>query len=183
MAQARPRGRQLALILLLGLFSLCAHASPSNPGWRELTPEQQRVLNPIKGEWRDMGPQRKKKWLGIAARYYEMSPDEQQRLTRRMQAWSELTPEQRKQARAQYKRLRQLPPDELPALGQKWDQYKNLSPDMKSKAVNTGPAAPVGRRADEYHAIPAEWLLPPYLRPQRLIGTEQTARAATAKTP
>ncbi|WP_341678491.1 DUF3106 domain-containing protein [Niveibacterium sp. SC-1] len=178
MAQARPRGRQLALTLLLGLISLGAVASPSNPGWRELTHDQQEALTPIKGEWRDMGPSRKKKWLGIAARYYEMSPDEQQRLTRRMQAWAKLTPEQRKQAREQYKRLRQLPPDELPALGQKWDQYKNLSPDMKSKAVNTGPSAPAGRQADEYHAIPAEWLLPPYLRPRRLIGTEQTARAA-----
>jgi hypothetical protein len=114
----------IAFALCLGLSVAHAQSSKQNPSWGELTPEQQRILAPIQGEWDKFDAPRKRKWLGITQRYPKMQPDAQDRLQQRMQEWATLTPDQRRAAREKYREFEQLPPKERQAIREKWDQYK-----------------------------------------------------------
>lgn len=105
----------------------------SQPSWAELSPEQQRVLTPLAGEWDKMEAYRRKKWLGIAQRYQSLPPEEQARMQRRMTDWAKLTPEERKRAREKYKSLQKAPPEQKQAVRQKWQEYKELPESEKAR--------------------------------------------------
>jgi hypothetical protein len=165
MAQTRTWHRLLsALALALACSTGWAGPLPSAPQWKDLSPAQQKVLDPLAHDFDTMGVTPRIKWAGIANRFATMTPDEQRRVQARMRAWTRLSPEQRSKARSQYRRLRKLPGDQRPQLGKRWEEYKSLPATEKSRLRAPDPA-PVER--DRYQAIPREWLAPPYLRPQR----------------
>ena len=62
---------------------------------QQLTPEQQRILAPLKDDWPNIEPPRRQKWLDIARRYPSMPPQKQERLQARMRQWAAMTPEER----------------------------------------------------------------------------------------
>ncbi|WP_377701225.1 DUF3106 domain-containing protein [Pseudoduganella sp. UC29_71] len=78
------------------------------PLWKDLTPAQQRALEPLSGEWNKLEGLRKQKWLEIANRFASMKPDEQQRVHERMRDWLRLTPEQRRQVRENFARSQKI---------------------------------------------------------------------------
>ena len=125
------------LAIALWLAATTGHAGIAlpltQPSWAELTPEQQRVLTPLAGEWDKMETYRRKKWLGIAQRYQSLSPEEQARMQRRMTDWVKLTPEERKRAREKYKSLQKAPPEQKQAVRQKWQEYKELPEAEKAR--------------------------------------------------
>ncbi|HCY62035.1 MAG TPA: hypothetical protein DHV59_04225 [Oxalobacteraceae bacterium] len=100
------------------------------PTWTELTPAQRQVLAPLADEWNSLPPQRKKKWLEIAAKYAQMSPAQQQRMQTRMREWTQLSPQQRRIARESYARAKKLDPDQKSA---KWEHYQSLPAEEKQK--------------------------------------------------
>ena len=57
---------------LFFLFSCDALAEASKPLWKELKPQQQKILGPLAESWDAMESERKKKWLGVAKRYPKM---------------------------------------------------------------------------------------------------------------
>jgi hypothetical protein len=114
----------IVLSLLLSLPLSAVSADRSTPAWQQLTPEQQRILAPIQGEWESLDTPHKRKWLGIAQRYPKMSPDEQARLQYRMKEWSSLSPGQRQAARDKYREFEQLTPEDRQAMRDKWEKYK-----------------------------------------------------------
>lgn len=93
---------------------------------------------------------RRKKWLGIAARYDTMKPDEQQRVQRRMREWAKLAPEERRQAREKYKPLQNIDPEQRAALHSNWEDYKAL-PDAEKKRLQ----AEAVRRPPKSMLLPA----------------------------
>jgi hypothetical protein len=117
------------LVIIFGLFflfSLDALSETSKPLWKELKPQQQRILEPLTESWSAMESARKKKWLGIAKRYPKMNLLEQQRIQSQMQSWNSLSSEQRKQARERYKKLEQLPVQKREEIKQRWYEYEQL---------------------------------------------------------
>ncbi len=166
MAKARLRRIGRALTFSLLLLAGTANAITGAPRWAGLTEEQQNVLAPLRNEWNGMPQERRQKWLGIANRYPRMSAAEQARVTARMEEWVQLSPEQRRKAREQYKRLQKLPADQRPALSERWKTYASLSDEEKMQ-LRARSRPKTGPGADTYKPIPAEWLIPPYLRHQR----------------
>lgn len=118
--------RLIALCGLYLFFTLEAVAEPSRPRWKELTIQQQQILEPLAEFWDDMESARKKKWLGVARRYPNMNPIEQQRVQSQMQSWYLLTAEQRKQARERFRKLEQLPVQKRQEIKQRWYEYEQL---------------------------------------------------------
>lgn len=108
----------------LGASVALAQSNKQNPAWGQLTAQQQSTLAPIQGEWDQLEPIRKRKWLGIAQRYPKMKAEEQQRVQRRMKEWASLTPEQRRAAREKYREFELLPQEERQAMREKWEQYQ-----------------------------------------------------------
>ena len=94
------------------------------------------ILAPLKDDWPNLDPDRRRKWLGIAKRYPTMNVKEQERVQRRMQAWAALTPQQRMQARENYKRIaKQRAEKKNQKLAERWAEYQALPPHERDRLV------------------------------------------------
>ena len=125
------RYRLITFFSLFLFFSFEAFAESGKPRWKDLTLEQQKILEPLGELWDGMELARKKKWLGVAKRYPKMNPIEQQRVQSQMQSWQSLTAEQRKQARERFKKLEQLPVQKRQEIKQRWYEHEQLPHDSK----------------------------------------------------
>lgn len=112
--------------------------TPPQPDWSQLSPAQKDILSPLAKEWDQLENIRKRKWLGIAARYPMMKPEDQQRMQNRMREWADLSAAERTKVRNNYKDFKHLPPDQKQVLKQKWDAYSNLSSEEKQRIRETG---------------------------------------------
>lgn len=107
-------------------------ATRTGPEWAELNADQQRILAPLKSDWGNLSPERRRKWLGIAKRYPAMKPLEQERVEDRMQRWANLSPEQRAQARENFKRMAKASAEKRRKLREQWAQYQaTLPPEQR----------------------------------------------------
>jgi len=106
------------------------------PLWKDLTPTQQRALEPLSGEWNKLEGLRKQKWLEIANRFASMKPDEQQRVHDRMRDWLRLTPDQRRQVRENFARTQKITPGQKSA---QWEQYQQLPEEKKKQLADKAP--------------------------------------------
>ena len=122
-----------ALLALAG--SAMAQAPKKGPAWAELTAEHQQILAPLKNDWGQIAPDRRRNWIALAKRYPTMNAKEQERIQRRMEHWAKLTPEQRKQARENYRRISKVPPDKRGDLKQQWSEYQSLPPQERQGAA------------------------------------------------
>ena len=118
-----------------------AFAETPGAAWLKLTSEQKTILAPLQQDWDQLDAERRKHWIGLAARYPSLPPERQQRIQQRMQEWVKLTPEQRAQAIERYKRMKQLPPEKHDQLHQRWREYQELPEEQRQK-LREGPAAP-----------------------------------------
>ncbi|OGA40865.1 MAG: hypothetical protein A3G28_01800 [Betaproteobacteria bacterium RIFCSPLOWO2_12_FULL_68_19] len=114
-------------LLALGLYAAAGPALAQRQrkryDWAQLTAEQQQVLAPLKVDWENLPPERRRKWIGIANRYPRMAQHEQERVQRRMQLWANLSPEQRERARANYRRMAKASAEKRRRLRQQWAEY------------------------------------------------------------
>ena len=103
------------------------------PTWQELSPQQKQFLAPLSSEWDRMDDARRKKWIGIAARYPHLTPEEQTRIQSQMGEWAKLTPQQKQAIRAKYKALRQAPPEQRATIREQWEKYQELPEEEKQR--------------------------------------------------
>lgn len=138
-----PR-RAVLLLLVLCVAAGAALAQPaakkkdrtSRPAWAELTADQQMILAPLKEDWANLEPDRRRKWIGLAKRYPTLNAKEQERIQRRMQRWAALTPQQRQQARENYKRIaKQRAEKRHQKLAERWAEYQALPPHERDRMV------------------------------------------------
>ena len=131
----------LGALLAALMLGTAAQAADKGPAWASLTVSQQQALAPLQRDWATLEPNRRQKWLELAARFPKMPADERQRVQERMAEWARLTPAQRTQARLQFQEVRQLPAEERHA---KWQAYQALSDGERQElAQRAKPAAKV----------------------------------------
>lgn len=120
----------LLLWLLVGSITAAwgATGALGGPAWEALTTAQQQALAPLSKEWPQLPPNRKAKWLEVAARYPSLSAERQQLLQQRMTEWARLSPEQRGQARTNFQEARRLSHEER---REQWEAYKALPKESK----------------------------------------------------
>lgn len=139
------------ILAVLGIIAGLAGAGPApavvpplqQPAWSQLTTEQKHVLSPLAADWDAMEPYRKKKWLGIAARYPSMGAEEQARIQGNMKDWARLSAEERKAAREKFKTLKKAPPETQQAVKDQWQAYRELPAEEKEKLREAAKARPV----------------------------------------
>ncbi len=123
-----PQRRASLLLMVCGATAglalpLGARAAESHPTWAQLTPTQQRILEPLRADWPTFEADRKRKWLDIAARYPAMSAQQRQTLQDRMRSWAALPPEERRLARENFLATAHKP---LQSRREAWERYKQL---------------------------------------------------------
>lgn len=163
--------------------SLAAIVPPlSQPSWKELSAEQQRVLAPLATEWDKLESYRRKKWLGVAERYKSQSPDEQARVDRNMKAWARLTPDERKQARDKYLKLQKASPERKEAVKQKWEAYKELPESERARLKAEAAKKPSPRPPTSKHPVaPAKAAAP--AKPSHTPATSLPAKLPASPPP
>lgn len=100
----------------------------SRPQWKELSSQQQQVLEPLQQPWNNMSELTKRRWMSLADGFAQLQPEDQDKLRKRMQVWASLSSQQRNQARLNFFTSRQLSTEDLQA---KWDSYQALSDEEK----------------------------------------------------
>ena len=108
-------------------------AADSGAQWQTLNPRQQHLLAALEGEWSEMDPSRKGKWLELAARYPSLPADEQLRVQERISSWAKLSPAERQQARLGFRAARELKADERQA---KWEAYQALPTERRQELAD-----------------------------------------------
>lgn len=149
--------------------------TPSRPGWRELTLEQQQTLNPLASVWDDLSEQHKRKWLALSRNHAKLSPAEQAIQRSRMTEWATISQRERAQARFNFAEVKQVPVDERKA---KWEAYQALSPEEKRQLAERAPVRPSGV-APTISPVPARKLAP-VVAPARNVAPAATATPSTA---
>lgn len=122
------------------------------PRWNDLTPAQRDALSPLAGMWETLGPERKRKWLDVAAKYPNLTPDAQQRVQQRMDEFSKLSPEQRVTARENFRRAYELPADQRQ---EKLQRYQDL-PEEKKREL----AEQAAKKQSQNQLVPPSTLVP-----------------------
>ena len=84
--------------------------------WSSLSPDQQRLLSRMSGQWDQLPPQR------------------QQALASGSQRWLGMTPDQRSQARQRFNQFQKLPPQRRQQLRQRWEEFRALPPARQQAA-------------------------------------------------
>ncbi len=137
------------------------------PSWASLNVAQQQALMPMKRDWASIDPNRKQKWLEVAAKFPSMPADERERVQARMAEWARLTPNERAGARLQFRDTRRLPADERQA---RWQAYQALTPEERSKLAQR--AKPVAKAASAGEAA---------TKPRNMADAALAASAANRK--
>lgn len=129
-------------------------AASARPAWSELSPVNQRILEPLQPLWDTLPELNRRKWLRIAERYPKFSPAEQARLQARMAEWVKMSPQQRRLARENYQITRALPAEKK---AEAWDKYQQLPEEQKKKLAAT---ERVPNRPGAVSALPSAKRLP-----------------------
>lgn len=108
-------------------------AADAGAQWQTLNPGQQHLLAALEGEWSEMDPSRRSKWLELAARYPGLPADEQLRVQERISSWAKLSPAERQQARLGFRAARELKADERQA---KWEAYQALPTERRQELAD-----------------------------------------------
>lgn len=126
--------------LALGLSLGAAAQSGNSAAWQKLSPSQRQALAPLERDWATIEPDRRAKWLEIAARFPAMPADEQRRVQERMAEWARMTPTERGRARLQFQQAKEVPAAERQA---RWEAYQALPAEQRKElATRATPAKP-----------------------------------------
>lgn len=144
--------------LLAGLVLLSASAwaqGNAHPTWSELSTPQREALAPLARDWAGFDADRKRKWLGVAAKYPNLSPDGKQRLHDRMSEFARLTPEQKRTARENFRKAYEVSAEERQAKVQKFQELpEDKKRELADRAVTK--SEPPRRPASETKVKPAQ---------------------------
>jgi Protein of unknown function (DUF3106) len=118
-------------------FNKVAPESP--PKWVELTPSQQRALQPLNSLWSSITTAHKRKWIALIANFSDLSDKDQEKLQQRMKQWASLSAQERAQARVIFTQVQQLTADDRLS---KWQAYQALEPSQKNQLAQSTPLLP-----------------------------------------
>lgn len=127
-------------------LALCLPASAALAGtpFEQLSPKQQELLEPLRGDWNSLNASQQERWIGVGRRYEDADPARQSMMRDRMGAWRNLSPQERASARENFKALKETGQGER---NSSWNSYQSLDPDRRREFNDRSmERAPRGRR-------------------------------------
>jgi Protein of unknown function (DUF3106) len=114
--------------------------------WSDLSPTQQSVLGPLRGDWGKLHPNRQHKLAEHARQWANLPAGQQQQIRERLTSWAAMTPAQRTQLRENARVFHSLPPDEQARLRQAFRYYQSLPPAQRKALRARWQAMPAQQR-------------------------------------
>jgi Protein of unknown function (DUF3106) len=123
----------LSLVVAVALMIPLSSAVEAGPrhhmaSWRQLTPQQQTILQPIRQNWDHLPYKQRERLLGLVGHYPKMSAIEKQRFEARLPQWAGLTRVERDLTRRRYLAFSKLPKGRKVEYKKQWqEQHTQLS--------------------------------------------------------
>ncbi len=140
----KPRPAWLLTGLLLALYALpaaCLATAVTDPPaaasakpptapltWKELQPQQQRLLQSYAKDWDSLPPGRQQALARGAQRWLSMDPAARAEARERFQTWQKLPEERRQLIRKRWERFQQLDPESKALVRENFDAFMRLPP-------------------------------------------------------
>ena len=118
-----------------------ANAVSIAPSWRELTPAQRDVLQPLAKSWDSLSVLHRRKWIALTPTYAGLSAENKEKMRARMVEWTALSPREREVARLNFVEAKKVAPSERAA---GWEAYQALSPQERQKLASQAQPKPAG---------------------------------------
>jgi hypothetical protein len=105
---------------------------PAAPlAWKELQPEQQRLLQSYAKHWDSLPSRRQQALARGAQRWLSMDPAARAEARERFQTWQKLPEERRQLVRKRWERFQQLDPESKALVRENFDAYMRLPPGKR----------------------------------------------------
>jgi hypothetical protein len=160
----RKMGIRVGLVwalLLTGVLSVgvCApvHAQAVNPPasvpatpvpWSSLSPDQQRLLSRLSGQWDQLPPQRQQALADGGQRWLNMSPDQRTQARERFSQWQQLPPQRREMLRKRWEEFRAQPPAQQQAARDNLRKFNSLPQQRRQQLRERWQSATPAQRQD-----------------------------------
>jgi Protein of unknown function (DUF3106) len=154
-------------LLLTGLLSaggclpVCAQSVdlPANPPaaaaapgaavpWSSLSPDQQRLLSRMSGQWDQLPAQRQQALASGSQRWLGMSPEQRQQARQRFNQWQQLPEQRREQLRRRWEEFRSLPPARQQADRENFRKFQQLPQERRQQLRQRWQKASPAQRQD-----------------------------------
>jgi hypothetical protein len=140
-AHTMARVAALAAILLFAAptFAQQADTAPAigrdGPGisWQQLSPEQQQVLDDVKGSWEQLPPGRQVALANGAKRFIGMNATERDQANQRFAEWRKLSERERVEIGERFRLFRGLPPSEKQRLRQAARRFDRMNQEQRQQ--------------------------------------------------
>lgn len=129
----------VVMLASLSTLPLASHAQTvvwptagvTAPNWRQLNPEQKKLLLAFAPRWNRIPPRQRQKLLRHAQRWAQLPPQRQLRIEQRLQRWMSLNPQQRARIRYNLRRMRTMSPRQRQRLREAFARYQRMSPQQR----------------------------------------------------
>jgi hypothetical protein len=125
---------RVGFIFVLMMMSWTASAMGEETGihWKQLSSDQQQVLEPLRESWEQIPPARRERLSHGAECWGRMSPEERKAAEERLQRWHNYTPEQREVIRKRFEEFHKLPPEEQEKIRSRFKWFRQLPPEQRN---------------------------------------------------
>lgn len=84
----------LVVSFLLLAVSVEAFGSEGSIPWDQLSPGEQKTLQPFADRWQELKPQQQQRLQKGASRWATLTPEQRQQVQKGLKRWKQMTPEQ-----------------------------------------------------------------------------------------
>jgi hypothetical protein len=96
--------------------------------WSDLSPSQQRMLEPLHKQWDQLKPGRQHHLARGAQHWSTLPPGQQQQIRERLTRWARMTPQQRLQLREKMRAFHEMTPEERAKVSAAFRKFQSLPP-------------------------------------------------------
>ncbi|HTV78575.1 MAG TPA: DUF3106 domain-containing protein [Steroidobacteraceae bacterium] len=125
-------------------------AAPAAGGvpWSSLSPDQQRLLSRLSGQWDQLPAQRQQSLASGSQRWLGMSPEQRTQARQRFRQWQQLPPQRRDQLRKRWEEFRSLPPARQQADRDNYRRFQQLPQQRRQQLRQRWKNATPAQRQD-----------------------------------
>lgn len=105
---------------------------PTQPiAWSSLSPSQQAMLAPVRGQWEQLHPKRQQTLATHARHWSTLPPERREQINQRLTRWASMTPAQRRQLNDNARAFHKLSPEERAKVSAAYRRFQSLSPEER----------------------------------------------------
>lgn len=145
------------VLAILAASHAWAQSSSSTVPWGQLSPNEKKVLAPLKKSWNQLPAARQQRMKNGANRLAGMSAQDRLKAQTRLKQWKKMGPKRKERILKSLEKFEKLTPSKRQALRQQREQFKDLPPKRREflqKKWERRQGIPPGKPSDQRPVLP-----------------------------